>query len=113
MSKPRQYTLFDGTATTTFNTGIAGHGGENAVFVLDISAASGTTPTLDIVIQEYDEASGTFSTIDTIPQQTGVATVRRTVVGSTTPFGNKLRAAVTIGGTTPSFTFTLSAHDKG
>lgn len=98
--------------TTTGSSPVFGFGGHHAVFVLDITAASGTTPTLDINIEEWDELSDTYTVIDTIPQQTGVAKVRQVINGDTTVFGNKIRATWTIGGTTPSFTFTLSATEK-
>lgn len=112
MARPNEVVFNSVARTATGSSGIYGFAGQNAVFVLDISAASGTTPTLDIVIEEYDEASNTYATIDTFPQQTATGNVRRTLVGNTTPFGSKLRATWTIGGTTPSFTFTLTAHDK-
>ena len=112
MSKVTQTKLFGGTVTATGNGAVYGFGAQNAVFVLDITAASGTTPTITVLVEEYDETSNSYATVDTFPAQTGVARVRRTVVGNTTPFGNKLRVSWTVGGTTPSFTFTVSAHDK-
>lgn len=113
MSKASQYIAHSGNVTASGNSGLFGFGAQNAVFVLDITAAGGTTPTLDVIVEEYDQASDSYFTIDTFPQQTGVATVRRTVVGNTTPFGHLLRVSWTLGGTaSPNFTFTFSAHIK-
>lgn len=80
------------------------HSGPDVIAVLDITAVAGTLPTLDVIIEELDPASGKYSTIDTFPQANSVSTVRRVIVG---PHGPFLRASYTIGGTTPSFTFSL------
>ncbi len=113
MSRPAQHVVHSGNITATGSSGLFGFGAQNAVFVLDITAAGCTSPTLDVIVEEYDEASDSYATIDTIPQQTGVANVRRTVVGNTTPFGHLLRISWTLGGTaSPNFTFTFTAHEK-
>jgi hypothetical protein len=102
---PRHATLHSGVITATGAGEIKSHGGPNVVVVLDITAVSGTAPTLDVLIEEYDPASGTYFTIDTFPQQVGVAKVRRTVTG---PHGPFIRASWTLGGTaTPTVTCTI------
>ncbi len=68
---------------------------------LAVTAASGTTPTLDVTIQESDDNS-TWRNVSTFPQITGTGRwFRRVASGS-----RYLRAARTVGGTTPSFTVT-------
>ena len=73
----------------------------NLVLQLNVTAASGTLPTLDVVVQ--DTVDGTnYSTIATFTQATGVT---REVIRLATPFTDTLRIVYTIGGTLPSFTF--------
>lgn len=73
---------------------------------LDVTAASGTTPTLDVVIE--DSLDGTnWNTVGTFTQKT---TTGRQVVNLELPVSNVLRARWTIGGTTPSFTFSVVAY---
>lgn len=69
---------------------------------LNVTAASGTTPTLNVLIE--DSLDGTnWNTVGTFAQKTAVS---REVINVTAPFvNNYLRASWTIGGTTPSFTF--------
>lgn len=73
---------------------------------LDVTAASGTTPTLDVVVE--DTLDGTsWNTIGTFAQKTATG---REVLNITTPFTNRVRARWTVGGTTPSFTFSVLAY---
>lgn len=89
---------------------------------LDISAASGTTPTLDAKVQVQDPATGEWADLPgaSWAQQTtttaaplpltiypGVAETANESVNDLV--GEKLRVHVTIGGTTPSFTYTIGA----
>ncbi len=94
--------------TTTENGADKGFPPEDGIFVLDITAVSGT-PTLDVTIEEKDEVSGKYFVIDTFPQQTGVVSIRRALPG---PIGGTIRARAVIAGTTPSLTFTVSAYGK-
>lgn len=74
----------------------------------DVTAASGTTPTLDVVIE--DTLDGTnWNTIATFAQKTAAG---REVVNVTIPFSETIRARWTIGGTTPSFTFSIRAYSE-
>lgn len=71
---------------------------------LDVTAASGTSPTLNVVLE--DTLDGTnWNVIGTFAQRTAAG---REVITVTTPFSDQLRARWTVGGTTPSFTFSLS-----
>ena len=72
---------------------------------LDVTAASGTTPTLDVVLEDTIDGTN-YNTIATFTQLTAAG---RLVVNVTTPFSDTLRARWTIGGTTPSFTFSVLA----
>jgi hypothetical protein len=70
---------------------------------LQVTAASGTAPTLDVVVQ--DTVDGTnYSTIATFTQ---AAAATREVIRLATPFTDSLRVVYTIGGVTPSFTFSV------
>jgi len=76
---------------------------------LDVTAASGTTPTLDVVIEEKDATSGKYFVIATFTQEVGVATQKQPVPGIQSGI---LRARATIGGTTPDFTFSVGFSGK-
>lgn len=91
--------------TATFATS-AVEGGDRSVarLVLDVTAASGTSPTLDVVVQTSRDGV-TWYTAGTFTQATAVVT-RRLVC----PIDRFVRAQCTVGGTTPSFTFTLSGE---
>lgn len=71
---------------------------------LNVTAASGTSPTLDAVIQDSLDGGVTWNTIGTFAQKTAVA---REVINITAPFSDMLRVQWTIAGTTPSFTFAV------
>ena len=84
----------------------------------DVTAASGTTPTLTMLIQDSVDGGTNWNTIGTFTQQTGV---NRQVIqiapsgvaqaaGFAWPFNyRKIRCSWTIGGTTPSFTSSVKA----
>jgi hypothetical protein len=73
---------------------------------LTVTAASGTTPTLDVRLETSLDAGTTWSTVGAFAQATA-ATTKNKVFG---PLGDLCRWAWTIGGTTPSFTFTVAAE---
>lgn len=84
---------------------------------LAITAASGTNPTLDVVIQHSIDGGTTWHDLITFAQQTGTATLfadYAEVEASTAQvYGDKLRAKWTVGGTTPSFTFSVKVSAEG
>ena len=91
--------------TATGNSGtLSGYGGATTLRAqLDVTAASGTTPTLDVKIQ--DTLDGTnWNDLVAFTQATATTREIKTV---TTPFSDRLRVLYTIGGTTPSFTFSV------
>lgn len=89
-----------------------------AIFYLNISAASGTTPTLDIKLQGKDPASGNWFDIQnaSFAQKTAAGTDSLLVYPGAVETANRRvsnvlpndwRAVATIAGTSPSFTFSL------
>ena len=72
---------------------------------LNVTAASGTTPTLDVVIEDTLDGGATWNTVGTFVQATAVT---RSVINVTTPFADTLRIRWTVAGTTPSFTFAVN-----
>lgn len=105
-----EHTLFSGTATATTNHGAVQTTAGSAVAYLNVTAASGTTPTLDVKIQGQDPVSGTWF-------DTGSAFAQKTTTGSerisiTSLPDATIRAVSTITGTTPSFTYTVSLITK-
>jgi hypothetical protein len=85
-----------------------------AVFILDVSVATGTLPTLDVTVQGFNEASGKWHTVATFPQQTSTSAASPLAANSTLVQASNIdflryRAQWVLGGTTPVFTFTLVA----
>jgi hypothetical protein len=107
-------------ASTTGATVEVGEGG-NLNVVVDITAASGTTPTMTVVIEGSTDgtnwyALGTFGangyavgSVATAPTNiTGVSTIRGALPGA-----RYVRYRSVIGGTTPSFTYSVTAEVEG
>lgn len=76
---------------------------------LAVSAASGTTPTLDVTWQHSIDGGTTWFTVVAFTQRTAAANelkVEAEVEAATAEvYGDCMRIIWTIGGTTPSFTF--------
>jgi hypothetical protein len=89
-------------SSTAFDVGSA----ESFEAVLTVSAASGTTPTLNIALETSIDNGATWQSVGAFAQKTGVATENK-VFG---PLGDRCRWTWTIGGTTPSFTFAIDAE---
>lgn len=83
--------------------------GEIAV-VLDSAAGTGTSPTMDVKLQDSDAVGGTYADIPgaTFTQVVDAVAAQKIAVkvGGVNKF---IRAVATIGGTTPSFTFSVNA----
>ena len=73
---------------------------------LTVTAASGTTPTLDVRLETSLDGGTTWSTVGAFAQITTTGT-RNKVFG---PVGDSCRWAWTIAGTTPSFTFSVAVE---
>lgn len=75
---------------------------------LAVTAASGTSPTLDARIEWSHDGGQTWFTVagDAFAQATGAATLHKQVRVR----GPLYRVTWTVGGTTPSFTFGVTAY---
>lgn len=102
---------------------------ESYTFILDVTAASGTTETLDVAIQVTVDGGTTWYTAARFAQVTTAAVIRRlqiqSVMGrgeagseaaiantggalaSNTAITKKIRHVATIGGTNPSYTYVI------
>ena len=84
-----------------------------ANFYLDVTAVSGSTPTLDVKIQGKDSVSGKYFDLVSFTQATAVTNQRKNYgSGAGELLDKTIRYVATIGGTTPSFTFSLSLAGK-
>lgn len=94
-------------ARTTTGTGSAFStaGVDNIIGVLTVTAASGTTPTLDVTLETTADGTN-YYTVGSFVQKTGTATADSKVFGD---LGSSSRWKWTIAGTTPSFTFAITA----
>jgi hypothetical protein len=101
-----QEVVVPSAARTTTGSGSTVSGwarGTDAQSRLTITAASGTTPSLTVVVQDSPDGS-TWTTRDTYPAQTTTATVTRALPAGLNTYQ---RVGWTISGTTPSFTFSV------
>ncbi|MGH6933669.1 MAG: hypothetical protein ACREEE_14695 [Dongiaceae bacterium] len=123
MSKSREnfeFTAFAAAArgATTNRGDLENRTGRGVRLWLNITAASGSTPTLDIKLQWKDPVSGLYFDIpganfpqkpaagtDDLTVYPGIAETATEAVSDVIP--RNWRAVATIGGTTPSFTFSL------
>lgn len=101
--------------TTTVNgTGVdrRNHGGR-AIARLNCAAGSGTSPTLDVTLQDSDD-DVTYAAISgaAFTQVVGVAS-RQSINVDLDNAGPYVRAVATIGGTNPSFTFSVDLFAPG
>lgn len=102
--------LASAARTTSSNSGPLPGFGDWTKFraQLAVSAASGTTPTLDVVIE--DTLDGTnWNTVATFTQKTAAGAQAVDVTGL---FSDQLRVRWTIAGTTPSFTFDVRLYGR-
>lgn len=115
MVQSQNFTLHASAAETsngnTQNYPVDAAGFVEANFFIEVTAASGTDPTLDIDIQTWDPIGDTWQTLTSFTQATSTTDEMKIVSCN---LGRKIAIAWTIGGTdTPSFTFTVSAILKG
>lgn len=93
------------TATGATGTLTGGYASADSLRAqLNVTAAAGTSPTLNVLIEDSVDGGATWNTIGTFAQRVGAG---REVINITTPFSDTLRVSWTIGGTTPSFTFAV------
>lgn len=106
-----EVTLLASAARTTSTTSDVYEVGDKSSLHLElaITAASGTAPSLHVQIETREAyGSGTWRVVDAFPVQSSTATVRRSMGG----VDRFVRAVCTIGGTSPSFTFSLSGEAR-
>jgi len=82
---------------------------KEALFFLDVTAVSGTGPTLDVAIKTRDPVSKKWFTIATFTQFTAVG---KEMIKVSDGLGERIAVEWTIGGTSPSFTFSVGAVMK-
>lgn len=103
------------------SSSITNYGNKGVVFIINVSAASGTTPELTVKLQVQDIVSGTWIDVPgaVTPTLTTAGSSLLTVYPGVTvsanvaisfPLPRTYRIAWTVDGTTPSFTFSVGAH---
>lgn len=99
-------TLAASAARTATASGVAVEVGDKgtARVLLDVTARSGTTPTLDVVIQTSHDGTA-WRTAHTFTQATAAGQQRASFT-----IDRFVRATWTVGGTTPSFTFSIKGE---
>ena len=105
-------TIFNGTATATGDTSatpVKTQYDKEAIIYLDITAASGSSPTLDLAFKTYDPVSAKWYALATFDRKT---TTGQDVGYIEYGINEKVACFYTIGGTTPSFTFSVSINLK-
>lgn len=97
--------LVASAARTATGTGDTAEMGEKSCMrlKLDVTAASGTTPTLDVIVETSPDGADNWQTVATFAQKTAVSSELNVFPGT----DRFVRAKWTIAGTTPSFTFSL------
>lgn len=80
--------------------------------LVNVTAASGTTPTLDITVQWSPDGGATWASADPVDSFTQI-TAAGNVAKRFAVKANVYRIVYTIGGTTPSFTFSVREYDMG
>lgn len=104
-------TLVASAARTTTGASALSEGWGNASKIraqLNVSAASGTTPSLTVLIEDTLDGT-TWNTVGTFAAKT---TAGREVISITSPFSDRIRVSWTITGTTPSFTFDVVTYSE-
>lgn len=115
MAHPLAVTLIDGVTATTSLAGDSVDGSLDedgtadvytrsaGALTLEVTAASGTDPTLDVFV-ETSPSGSSWQAVGAFTQRTGVGWQELRVAG----LRRYVRASYSIGGTDPSFTFSLS-----
>ena len=82
----------------------------DVLLILDSAAGTGSSPTLDIKLTECDTTGGTYTDLSgaTFTQVTGSASLQTLVINKDSA-ERFVKIVSTIGGSTPSFTFSINA----
>jgi len=95
--------------TATFNSeAFSGEVFTEEVIFLEMDSVTGTSPTLDVIVQIKDDAADDWHDLASFAQKTAAG---RDFIRITN-FGHYLRMKCTIGGTTPSFTMSITGQFK-
>lgn len=123
MANSKNLTLFASAARTATTNGSAvslkkrskpitndseGYNRHMMVF-LDVTAASGTSPTLDLTVEGRVTGSDNWITLTPASAWTQATAATEQVRRYEGPLPDEIRAVATIGGTSPSFTFSVKA----
>lgn len=105
----RNFVVVASAARTTTGTSSALDAPEGFDLVLSasVTAASGTTPTLDLSVEWSSDGGTTWYTADPVDTFTQITTTAARVKRFTVK-GTEYRVRWTVGGTTPSFTFAVT-----
>lgn len=103
----REVTVHAGTETATFNTAAKAATADVMVIGVAVSAASGTTPTLDCEVEW--SADGTNFASAPVAQTLGQLTAAGAEFLRVEAQAKYYRIAATIAGTSPSFTVAIDA----
>ena len=93
------------TATGNSASALTNASARNALFAVNVTAASGTTPTLVVKVQVQDPVSSTWIDLPGAASASITATGAYLITATNLP--RTYRLAWTIGGTSPSFTFSV------
>jgi putative transposon-encoded protein len=106
--KPAGMTLYSGTVTASGNSGDVDVSTVSALEVeLKVTAASGTSPTLAVYIEGKFEATGDYKTL---ASQTGITGTGIWYFTIDPLIFRYIRVRWVVGGTSPSFTFTVAGQ---
>lgn len=105
----RNFVVVASAARTTTGTSSALDAPEGFDLVLSasVTAASGTTPTLDLSVEWSSDGGTTWYTADPVDTFTQITAATARVKRFTVK-GTEYRVRWTVGGTTPSFTFAVT-----
>jgi hypothetical protein len=94
-------------STTTFTSAAIVPASGQISYSVQVAATlvSGTAPTMDCVINESTDTGTTWFTVYSFERITAAATLQSPLMRFT---GNRIQYVCTIGGTTPSFTFSIN-----
>lgn len=104
---PKTLVASSARSVTSGNSGaIDMEGVEAANILLDVTTATGTSPTLDVTVEtSADSSLGTAATWYTLTTFTQASGVTNQYLNFNRNLGQSVRISWTLGGTTPSFTF--------
>jgi hypothetical protein len=96
------------TTSTSSNLDGGAASANGGVAHLNVTAVSGTTPTLDIILEHSVDGSTSWATLATFTSLTTTTAAERVVVAAGTTVRRYIRASFTAGGTSPSYTLAVA-----